>query len=122
VALAAALVLRRGRALAVRRPPRGLMGGLWELPGGELAHGEAPATGLRRTLRERVGLDADGLERAGSLEHVLTHRRLRLHVYRCEAAGRVRLSGPDAHRWLAPAKLTELPLATLTRKALALCL
>jgi A/G-specific adenine glycosylase len=119
----AALILRRGRVLAVRRPPRGLLGGLWELPGGELAAGETPAAGLRRALRERVGLTAGPLRHAGRVDHVLSHRRLRLHVYRCETpAGRVRLAGPDAHRWLPPARLAELPLATLTRKALALSL
>src|SRR5262249_28009150 len=36
----AGLVLRRGRALAVRRPERGLLGGLWELPGGDVLAGE----------------------------------------------------------------------------------
>ena len=35
----AALVIRRGKALAVRRPTRGLLGGLWDLPGGDLAPG-----------------------------------------------------------------------------------
>jgi hypothetical protein len=46
-----------------------------------------------------------------------------LYVYCCEeTTGRVRLAGPDAHRWLPPARLAQLPLATLTRKALALCL
>jgi A/G-specific adenine glycosylase len=121
VELAAALVLRDGRALAVRRPPQGLMGGLWELPGGELVPGERAAPGLRRALRERIGLAADRLAPVGCVEHALTHRRLRLHVYRCGTVrGRVRLRGPDAHRWLAPGRLAELPQATLTRKALAL--
>jgi A/G-specific adenine glycosylase len=123
VEAAAALVVRGGRALAVRRPPRGLMGGLWELPGDDLAAREAPARGLRRALRERVGLDVGPLRKAGSVEHVFSHRRLRLYVYRCEAqGGRVRLAGPDAHRWLAPSRLNRLPQATLTRKALELLL
>jgi A/G-specific adenine glycosylase len=117
----AALVLRRGRALAVRRPPRGLLGGLWELPGGELARGEAPEAGLRRLLRERAGLHALRLRPAGSLEHLFTHRRLRLHLYRCDTGrGRVRLGGFDAHRWLAPGDLAHLPHGAVMRKALAL--
>ncbi len=117
----AALVLRDGRALAVRRPPQGLWAGLWELPGGDLTGGEAPARGVRRALRERLGLELEGLRRAGEVEHVLSHRRLRLHVYRCQAPpGRVRRRGPDAHRWLAPDGLAALPQSVLTRKALAL--
>jgi A/G-specific adenine glycosylase len=121
VAAVAALVVRRGRALAVRRPEGGLLGGLWDLPGDELAGRERPADGLRRALRERTGLEVDRVERLGEVGHVFTHRRLRLHVYRCEAGpGRVRLDGFDTHRWVGPAALRALPTGNVTRKALAL--
>ena len=117
----AGLVLRRGRALAVRRPPQGLLGGLWELPGGELSPKEPPEAGLLRSLSERVGLRVAAASRLGAVDHVFTHRRLRLHVFRCEPPeGRVRLSGFDAHRWLAPAALGDLPQGKATRKALEL--
>ena len=43
-------VARQGRRLAARRPPDGLLGGLWELPGGELGAGETPEEGIARTL------------------------------------------------------------------------
>ncbi len=119
----AALILRRGRVLAVRRPPRGLLGGLWELPGGELAPRERPEAGLRRALRERTGLAIVAAERRGEVRHVFTHRLLRLHVFCCDTPkGRVRLHEFDAHRWLTPSALAELPQATLTRKALSLAL
>ena len=119
--LRAALLVRRGRALAVRRPPRGLLGGLWELPGGDLRARERPGPGLVRALRERVGLSIGRPRRVGSIEHLFTHRRLRLHVFRCDTPeGRVRLDGFDAHRWLAPEALVELPQGALTRKALEL--
>jgi A/G-specific adenine glycosylase len=117
----AAWLERRGRVLAVRRPPEGLLGGLWELPGGELARREPPAAGVVRSLRERVGLGVASPEYVGAVEHVFTHRRLRLHVFRCDPPrGRTRLSGFDAHRWVAPAALADLPQAAVTRKTLAL--
>jgi A/G-specific adenine glycosylase len=119
----AALLLRRGRVLAVRRPPRGLLGGLWELPGGELAPRERPEAGLARALYERTGLTLRGASLRGEVEHQFTHRSLRLHVFRSDTPeGRVRLDGFDAHRWLAPGALGELPQATLTRKALSVAL
>ena len=117
----AGLLVRRGRALAVRRPPHGLLGGLWELPGGDLEPGEAPGPGLERCLRERVGLAVAGARHVGAVEHVFTHRRLRLHLFECDTPdGRVRLRGFDAHRWLAPRSLDGLPQAAVTRKALDL--
>ncbi|MDJ0851002.1 MAG: A/G-specific adenine glycosylase [Myxococcota bacterium] len=121
VEAAAGLLVRRGRALAVRRPPSGLLGGLWELPGGDLAPRERPEDGLLRALRERVGLRVAGARQLGTVDHEFTHRRLRLHVFQCDTPeGRVRLEGFDAHRWLAPAGLAALPQGAVTRKALEL--
>jgi A/G-specific adenine glycosylase len=119
VSAVAGWLLRRGKVLAVRRPPEGLLGGLWELPGGDLERREEPAAGWIRNLRERVGLTVERAEYVGSIEHVFTHRRLELHLFRgAPPTGRTRLDGFDAHRWLAPRALAELPLSSLTRKAL----
>lgn len=121
VEAAVAWIERRGHALAVRRPEGGLLGGLWELPGGELHAGEAPVDGLRRCLAEGVGLALGDAEPAGSIEHLFSHRRLRLHVFRgLEATGRVRRQGFAEHRWLSPSALAALPQGGPTRKALAM--
>ena len=112
---------RRGQILAVRRPPEGLMGGLWELPGAEFEGRTAPMRALRSTLRARLGLEALGLKRVGHVEHLFSHRRLRLFVFRGECApGRVSRTGFDAHRWVRPGDIASLPHGAATRKALAL--
>jgi len=117
----AALVLRDGKALAVRRPPRGLLGGLWDLPGADLVPGEEPQAGVARALAEGVGLRVSRARRVGAVDHVFTHRVLQLHVFRAQArAGRVRRAGFDAHRWVSPEALARLPHGALTGKALAL--
>jgi A/G-specific adenine glycosylase len=120
----AALVTRGSKILAVRRPARGLLGGLWELPGGELHDGEPPQRGLRRTLRERVGLSISRPCAAGVVDHVFSHFRLRLHVYRCAAASgaRVRRDGPDRHLWLSRAALDRLPKSSVGCKAIDVAL
>ena len=117
----AALVLRRGKALAVRRPSRGLLGGLWDLPGGDLAPGETPRAGLTRALRERAGLEISRVSAMGTIEHAFTHRKLTLHVYRASTStDRIRLDGFAGHKWLSPGAIASLPHATMTAKALDL--
>jgi A/G-specific adenine glycosylase len=112
---------RRGKVLAVKREAGGLLGGLWELPGGDLDRDEKPADGARRLLGEHLGLAASNLRRAGQVKHVFTHRSLTLHVLRAEAeAGRLQRRGFTAHRWLHPNALRDLPSASVTRKAVAL--
>jgi A/G-specific adenine glycosylase len=119
----AALVLRRGQALAVRRPRTGLLAGLWELPGAELADREVPGRVLRRRLAATTGLRLETPEALGRVTHRFTHRSLELFVFRARAGpGRVRLAGYDTHRWLAPDRLRDLPQGRATRKALELAL
>jgi A/G-specific adenine glycosylase len=117
----AAWIERRGRVLAVQRPEGGLLGGLWELPGGEL-EGDADAeSGLHRLLESRLGLSVENAEPVGQIEHLFTHRRLRVQVFRCsEPIGRVRRRDLAAHRWLTPGGVAALPHGGPTRKALAL--
>ena len=117
----AGYLTRRGSVLAVRRPPRGLLGGLWELPGGDLEPKEAPEQGLARTLRERTGIAAKNVRALGTVVHVFSHRILTLTVFRGVAEpGRVRRDGFDAHRWCSPSQAAALPLSALARKAIAL--
>jgi len=118
----AAWIERDGKILAVRRPESGLMAGLWDLPGGELEPGVEGKERLGDLLHERVGLRVRGARAIGSVEHLFTHRRLTLEVFRTTAAKgmRVRLRGFEAHRWLRPEALLELAHAGPTRKALAL--
>lgn len=118
----AVAVEREGKLLAVRRPETGLMAGLWELPGGELAEGEEAKDHAARILREVVGLEVRGLASVGHVEHLFTHRRLVLEVFRTKAlpAARVRRQGYTAHRWVEAASLLDLAHAGVTRKALAL--
>jgi len=119
----AALLLRGGRVLAVRRPPGGLLGGLWELPGGARRRGEPLQAALARNVREGLGLRIHSAEPLGAVRHEFTHRHLRLHLFRAQAApGRVRRAGFDGHRWCAKRAAAELPLSAVARKALALAL
>jgi A/G-specific adenine glycosylase len=119
----AALVLRRGRALAVCRPARGLLGGLWELPGGELAHAPRGTAAVAEILRARTGIEIEGVEAAGRLEHAFSHRRLRLRIFRARAkSGRLSLDGWDRHRWVSITAFAALPLGTVSKRALAIAL
>ena len=114
---------RRSKLLAVQRPEQGLLANLWELPGAELPQGAEPKDHVARLIRERTGLEVINPLHAGTVEHIFTHLKLNLHVFRCsEAEGRVKLTHHQAHRWVSATAFSKLPLATLTRKALELLL
>jgi A/G-specific adenine glycosylase len=114
----AALLLRRGRALLVRRPAGALLGGFWELPGGDVAHGQKPEAALEAHFREQLGLALRDFSAAGVVTHAFTHRSLRLHLFRADALpGRLRLGGYERHCWVSPWQLQGLATSVLTQKA-----
>jgi len=104
----AAVIRRRGRVLIDRRPPEGLLGGLWEFPGGKVEPGESLQVALAREVREEVGLTVRVGERLMSVKHAYTHFRITLHFFACTAEpGRARALACQAVRWARPADLPE---------------
>jgi A/G-specific adenine glycosylase len=113
---------RGGKILAVRRPEKGLMAGLWELPGGEIGPKDKAKDRLAEILREAVGLDIRDAQPVGRIEHVFTHRRLEVEVFRGRVGKgeRVKRFELQAHRWVRPNAILDLAHAGPTRKAMTL--
>ena len=96
---------------SVRRPSRGLWGGLWEPPTGERRRGEDPRAAASRIASAATGLSLTDVESLEPFEHLLTHRRMRFSPFRARARGMVKLTGYDDERWLAPAEARDLGVA-----------
>ena len=105
----------KGRVLVGRRPERGLLGGLWELPGGRRKSGETREEALRRELRQGWGMGVEVGERIASVPHGFSHFRITLHAYRCRRTG----EGPRTERewrWARRKDLTSLAFPRAYRK------
>ncbi|MHB1354599.1 MAG: A/G-specific adenine glycosylase [Anaerolineae bacterium] len=114
-----ALVARDGRYLLVRRIPRGLLGGLWELPGGELQTDEDHAPGLQRILAAHLGIQATVGEQFTTLQHTYTHFLSCISVYYCNITGTpLPAQIWDAARWISPDELAGYGLTGVTVKVL----
>lgn len=78
---AAVTVDRRGRVLIARRKSQGLLGGLWEFPGGKIEPGESMPECIARELREELGIDVEVGERLTVVRHAYSHFRIELHAH-----------------------------------------
>ncbi len=118
--LVAGMVYKRGKLLIVRRPDQGLLGGLWEFPGGRRLAGETADAACRRAIRDQTGLAVAVDRPVARVKHAYTHFKINLTVWVCHwQAGRVRLKGAAAFRWVHPRELTAFPLPGAMKKALA---
>jgi len=103
----AGIIWKDGKFLITRRPPKGLLGGLWEFPGGKLEKGEDLESCLIREIREELGIRIEVLEPMISVRHAYSHFRITLHAFRCKyAGGKIRLLECDDYRWITSQELT----------------
>lgn len=66
-----------------RREEQGLLGGLWEFPGGKREKGETFEECLRREIREETGFQVDVGPFLTKVKHRYTHFSVELHTYHC---------------------------------------
>jgi A/G-specific adenine glycosylase len=99
-----------GAFLARRRPPRGLLGGTMELPGGPWTVGDIGAVGP-----DAAPFDARWRRLPGHVEHVFTHFTLRLALFIADAPQ----YAPEGLVFIAPEALETAGFSGLMRKAAA---
>lgn len=109
----------RGILLA-RRPEGGLLGGLWEVPGGDWPERISASVALGGAWNDRLGVQVQIGGLLGEVEHIFTHRRLRLVVHEIESVqGEPVAQGYPEVRWVDRQAILQMPLSRLTQKVLA---
>lgn len=79
--VAGALFDAKGRILIAQRPPGKHMAGGWEFPGGKLEQDEQPIVGLKRELREELGIEVHEATPLIAYEHGYSDRRVLLDLW-----------------------------------------
>ncbi len=113
----AAVLRRDGKVLLAKRPSKGLLGGMWEFPGGKVEKGESLEACLVREIQEE--LDAEILVGAafGIYQHAYTHFRITLHAFLCELTdGEPKPVEAAELAWVVPADLGDYPMGKVDRQ------
>lgn len=115
--VSSAIIQRDEQVLIAQRPPHGLLGGLWEFPGGKVEPGEDLVSALKREIREELGIDIDVGSAYGVYQHAYTHFRVTLHAFLCK------LNGSQPHSiyhteftWTNPPSLKNYPMGKIDRQ------
>ncbi len=109
-----------GRVLIDQRLNEGLLGGLWEFPGGKQEPGEAIEATIRRELMEELAIEVAVEEELITLEHAYSHKRLRFVVHLCRwLAGEPRPLASQQVRWVDPGELEAYPFPAANARIIA---
>lgn len=111
---------RCGRVLIDKRKPEGLLGGLWEFPGGKQEPGESLETALQREVREELGIRIQIIRPLIVVDHAYSHFRIRLHAFECRhVSGTPRCISCSEAKWIAPASLKRYAFPAANSKIIA---
>jgi A/G-specific adenine glycosylase len=116
--VAAGVIWREdGRFLIARRPAEGLLGGLWEFPGGKQEPGETLPETLQREIREELAIEIAVDRPLLPIKHAYTHFHITLHPFHATYhSGRVQHLGVAGHAWVRLNELDDYAFAVTDRK------
>ncbi|MCB9358081.1 MAG: A/G-specific adenine glycosylase [Calditrichaeota bacterium] len=106
--IGAAIVRKNGRILITKRPEQGMLGGLWEFPGGKQERGETLEECVRREMQEELAIDVEVGAHFISVKHAYTHFKITLHCFDCKhIGGDLQLIHAADAKWVRPHELAN---------------
>ena len=115
----------RGRLLIAQRPLEGLLGGLWEFPGGKVEAGERLADCLKRELREELAIDVEVGGLFTVVDQAFTHFKITLYAFDCRYLGALpphrepQALGARDWAWVTEAQLADYSFGKADRLVIA---
>ena len=99
-----------GEVLIDQRLEGGLLGGMWEFPGGKQEEGETIEACISRELREELAIEVMVCELLISVDHAYSHKKLRFVVHLCSwLSGEPQPLASQQVRWVRPEQLNDYP-------------
>lgn len=119
--IAIGVVFKKQKVLITKRRDDGLLGGLWEFPGGKIMAPETPETACVREIREEVNLNVGIRHFLTRISHAYTHFKITADVFICDyLSGRASLNGPADYRWIAVEDIGLYPFPKANHKFIPL--
>jgi A/G-specific adenine glycosylase len=119
--IAVGVVAKKNHVLITQRKPDGLLGGLWEFPGGKIRKDEDPERACIREIKEEVNLTVAIDSYVTRVKHAYTHFKIIVDVFCCRfVTGRIKLNGPVDHRWIKLNQIDQFPFPKANHKFIPL--
>ena len=109
-----------GEVLIDQRLEEGLLGGMWEFPGGKQEQGETIDTCIARELQEELGIAVTVGDELITVDHAYSHKKLRFVVHLCTwESGEPQPLASQQVRWVRPDDLKNYAFPAANTKIIA---
>lgn len=115
---AAAVIEGNSKILLAQRPPSGLLGGMWEFPGGVIPAEENPASSIKQVIKNDLGLGIEVAESFGVYHHAYTHYKVTMHAFLCSQKYGKSIENHSTKilQWVTPDQLGQFPMGKINRQ------
>ncbi|NIR42842.1 MAG: A/G-specific adenine glycosylase [Gemmatimonadetes bacterium] len=118
--IAVGVVWRGDEILIAKRRPEGLLGGLWEFPGGKAEPGETMEAAVVREVAEELDVEVEPGEKIASVDHAYSHFEITMHAFHCRyRAGTPKPLGCQEYAWVKPTELDRYAFPAANRAVLS---
>ena len=115
--VAVGVIWNNGKILISKRRENGLLGGLWEFPGGKIEKGESARECIIREVKEELGVLVQPTSFLKQIKHAYTHFSITMDAYHCDyLQGSPEAIGCDNWKWIAPQEISLLPFPKANHK------
>ena len=109
-----------GEVLIDQRLEEGLLGGMWEFPGGKQEKDESIETCIARELKEELGIAVTVGDQLITVDHAYSHKKLRFVVHLCDwESGEPQPLASQQVRWVRPDDLRNYAFPAANAKIIA---
>jgi len=110
----------QGQILIDRRRPEGLLGGLWEFPGGKIELGETVEECIKREIQEELAIEIEVGDRLITINHAYSHFSVTLTVHHCRhLTGVPQPIESDEIRWVTLDEIDQFPFPKANSQIIA---
>lgn len=121
VRVAVGVIHKNSHILITQRKPDGLLGGLWEFPGGRLRENESSEQACTQRIKEKLNLNVAVSEFLTCVNHTYSHFKIVVDVFQCHLkSGKEKLDGPVDFRWIRIDEIDNFPFHAAHHKFIPL--
>ncbi len=120
--IAVAVIVAGDKLYVQQRPHEGLLGGLWEFPGGKQEDSETLEETVLRECQEELGITVAVGRKIAEIRHAYSHFRITMHAYFCVQVGQepIAARAAIASRWVTRDALDALAFPKANKDLIAI--
>ena len=104
--VAVGIIWDKSRLLITKRKEEGLLGGLWEFPGGKMKKNESIQSAIKREIKEELSINIKPDILIHQVDHHYSHFSVTINAINCKYNGdKIKLNGPTNFKWINTSQL-----------------